>query len=154
MFIPKGDYEKILDVLPILCVDCVITHNGKCLLLRRKNEPAKGQYWFPGGRVYKNEMIRYASQRKALEEVSLTCRFEKIISIEETMFARQGDMTTDIHSVNVCCHLSALEVDNFKLDDTHDGFAWVNAEEAKMLNLHEGVLAPLLKCLENSQDKE
>ena len=65
MFIPKGDYEKILEVLPILCVDCVISHNGKCLLLRRINEPAKGQYWFPGGRVNKNEKIKDASLRKA-----------------------------------------------------------------------------------------
>jgi len=148
MFIPKGDYEKILEVLPILCVDCVISHNGKCLLLRRINEPAKGQYWFPGGRVNKNEKIKDASLRKAREEVSLECRFEKIISIEETMFARQGDMLTDIHTVNVCCHLSALEVDNFELDDTHDGFVWVDAEEAKMLDLHEGVLTPFLKCFQ------
>ena len=148
MFIPKGDYEKILEVLPILCVDCVISHNGKCLLLRRINEPAKGQYWFPGGRVNKNEKIKDASLRKAREEVSLECRFKKIISIEETMFARQGDMLTDIHTVNVCCHLSALEVDNFELDDTHDGFVWVDAEEAKMLDLHEGVLTPFLKCFQ------
>ena len=64
------------------------------------------------------------------------------------MFARQGDMLTDIHTVNVCCHLSALEVDNFELDDTHDGFVWVDAEEAKMLDLHEGVLTPFLKCFQ------
>jgi hypothetical protein len=89
-----------------------------------------------------------ASLRKAREEVSLECGFEKIISIEETMFARQGDMPTDIHTVNVCCQLSAKDVGNFAIDETHDGFSWVNAEEAKRLNLHECVLTPLLKCFQ------
>jgi len=147
MYIPKSDYEKILKVLPILCVDCIITYNGKCLLLRRINEPAKGQYWFPGGRVYKSEKIKDAALRKAHEEVRVMCEFDKVISVEETMFARQGDMPTDIHTVNVCCHLFAINVDNFAMDNAHDWFYWVNAEEAKMLNPHEGVLAPLLKCL-------
>lgn len=147
MLIPKEDYERILEVLPILCVDCIITHDNKCLLLRRKNEPAKGLYWFPGGRVFKNEKIKDAALRKAREEVNLECRFETNISIEETMFARNNEMQTDIHTVNLCCHLSAQNVTNLAIDDTHDGYVWVNADEAKLLNLHEGVLSPLLKCL-------
>jgi hypothetical protein len=61
---------------------------------------------------------------------------------------------TDIHTVNVCCHLSALDVDNFAIDETHDGFSWVNAEEAKTFDLHEGVLTPLLKCLASCQANE
>lgn len=52
MFIPENDYKKILSTMPILCVDLIIFFDGKCLLLKKKNEPAKGQYWFPGGRVY------------------------------------------------------------------------------------------------------
>ena len=146
-FIPREEYLRVLECLPILCVDCVISFEGKCLLLRRTNEPAKGQYWFAGGRVYKNETIRAAALRKATEEVGLACRFEEILSIEETMFAQQGDMTCDVHTVNVCCHLVAQSAENVVLDLCHDRYVWVDSEQALSLKLHEGVITPIVKCL-------
>lgn len=84
--IPKATYRKILELVPIVCVDLVIVNKNKCLLVKRNNEPAKGQYWFPGGRVYKMETIEKAALRKAREEVNLRCKFQGIISIEQTIF--------------------------------------------------------------------
>lgn len=153
MFIPKADYTRILEVLPILCVDCVIIHDARCLLLKRLQEPAKGQYWFPGGRVFKGEQIKDAALRKAREEVSLECAFEGTLSIEETLFTQQGDMPFDLHTVNVCCRLSVQNLDTFTLDPSHDGCAWVDANQAGLLGLHPAVLAPLVKCLEISHDQ-
>ncbi len=148
MFIPEEEYSRIQAVLPILCVDCLIVYQKKCLLLRRSREPAKGQYWFPGGRVFKGELIRNAATRKAREEVNLDCKYEKVIIIEETIFEQQGDMLSDIHTVNICCHLSAHNFNNLTIDESHDGYIWVNLEQAKNLNLHSAVFMPLLKCLE------
>ncbi len=52
MFIEDKLYEKILQVMPISCVDLLVMDEfGRILLLRRKNEPAAGQWWFLGGRV-------------------------------------------------------------------------------------------------------
>lgn len=149
MFIPEEEYSRIQAVLPILCVDCLIVHEKKCLLLKRIREPAKGQYWFPGGRVFKGETIRDAALRKAREEVNLDCKYEKVISIEETIFERQGDMLSDIHTVNICCLLSPQELNNLSIDESHDGWIWVNLEEAKILNIHSAVYMPLLKCLQS-----
>jgi colanic acid biosynthesis protein WcaH len=146
MFIPEEEYLKIQAVLPILCVDCLVIYDKKCLLLRRIKEPAKGQYWFPGGRVFKGETFRDASLRKAREEVNLDCRYEEVISIEETIFEQQGDMLSDIHTVNICCHLSTQELNNLFIDASHDAFIWVNFEQAKNLNLHFAVFSPLWKC--------
>ena len=145
-FIPKEEYDKILACLPILCVDCVITYEGKCLLLRRTNDPAKGHYWFPGGRLNKGELIADAAIRKAREEICLTCHFDKIISIEETMFPKEGNMTCDVHTVNVCCHLVALSQENIKIDNNHDDYIWANVEQALQLKVHEGVINPMRKC--------
>jgi colanic acid biosynthesis protein WcaH len=144
-FIPKEEYDKILECLPILCVDCVITYEGKCLLLRRANEPAKGHYWFPGGRINKGELIADAAIRKACEETSLTCQFDKIISIEETMFPREGNMVCDVHTVNVCCHLVTLSQENIRVDNNHDDYVWANIEQALQLKVHEGVINPMRK---------
>lgn len=148
MFIPADEYKRILSVLPILCVDCLIIHEQKCLLLKRTGEPAKGQYWFPGGRVFKGETIHDAALRKGREEVNLLCTFEQIISIEETIFKQQSTMETDIHTVNVCCKLSATETSNLNIDEYHDGYIWVSSEHAKGLDLHQAVLSPILKCLQ------
>ena len=148
MFIPEEEYSKIKAVLPILCVDCLIIHEKKCLLLRRTKEPAKGQYWFPGGRVLKGELIRDAATRKAREEVNLECNYEMVISIEETIFAAQGNVLSDVHTVNICCHLSAHNFDNLTIDELHNGYIWVNLEQAKNLDLHSAVFKPILKCLE------
>ena len=90
MFIPEIEYKSILSSIPILCVDLLIINNGKFLLLKRENEPAKGEYWFPGGRLLKFETIRDASLRKAREEVNLECDFKNIISVEETIFKKNS----------------------------------------------------------------
>lgn len=149
MFIPADDYRKIQSVLPILCVDCLIVHEQKCLLLRRKGEPAKGQYWFPGGRVFKGETIHDTALRKSREETNLMCDFEQIISVEETIFKQQGDMPTNIHTVNICCKLSTMNTSGLSIDGYHDGYLWVSPEHAQELDLHQAVITPLLKCLQS-----
>jgi ADP-ribose pyrophosphatase YjhB (NUDIX family) len=146
-YIPEDEYAKILAWLPILCVDCLISHEGKCLLLRRTNEPAKGQYWFPGGRICKNETIRDAALRKVREEVGLDCNFENVISIEETMFAQVGGMACDIHTVNICCLLTTSTPDNVMIDTFHDDYIWANIEQALELKVHAGVINPMKKYL-------
>jgi len=109
MHIPEFEYNLILKKMPIICVDLLIIFNNKCLLLKRDNEPAKGQYWFPGGRIFKLETLKDATIRKAKEETNLDCEFINIISVEETIFNKNENMFTDVHTVNICCILSELE---------------------------------------------
>ncbi|MDD2541612.1 MAG: NUDIX domain-containing protein [Desulfuromonadaceae bacterium] len=146
MLIPKEEYSRIQAVLPILCVDCLIIYHARCLLLKRTQEPAKGLYWFPGGRIFKGELIPSATIRKAREEVNLECNFERIISIEETIFTQQGDMQFDVHTVNVCCQLSVSNISDILLDNSHDDYIWATPDDILMLNLHPAVSSPLLKC--------
>ena len=148
MFIPEEEYTRIQAVLPILCVECLIVHEKKCLLLRRTKEPAKGQYWFPGGRVYKGETIRDAALRKAREEVNLDCRFERIVRVEETIFRRNKNINCDIHTVNVCCQLSTQQTSYVRIDASHDHFIWLGLNDATLFNLHIAVSRPLHECLE------
>ena len=145
MFIPQEEYTKILSVLPILCVDLLILFKGKCLLLKRNNEPAKGQYWFPGGRIYKMEIIKEAALRKAKEEVNFDCQFQEIISIEETIYKKNKDMLTDMHTVNLCCKLATDSINEIVLDEQHSDHTWVTLDTAEELNLHSCVMRPLEK---------
>ena len=72
MHIPEAMYRTILDTMPILCVDCVIVNErGQYLLVKRQNEPLKGEWWVPGGRVYKGEKLGCAIRRKVKEELGI-----------------------------------------------------------------------------------
>lgn len=68
--IPLNQYIEILRILPIFCVDVVVRNSrGKYLLLKRTNEPKKGQWWVIGGRVNKGETMEDAAIRKVKEEI-------------------------------------------------------------------------------------
>jgi colanic acid biosynthesis protein WcaH len=140
MFIPDNIYQTILGYLPILCVDVLIVHDKKCLLLLRDNEPAKGTYWFPGGRVNKDETIAKASVRKAKEETNLDCTFRQIISTEESIFEKTGEMSMGVHTVNVCCLMSVSEISRLKPDHLHKDALWVDYIDK---HWHPAVINPL-----------
>ena len=71
--IPRPFYRKIYRLLPIFCVDAVVMDGrGRFLLTRRTNKPMRGAWWFPGGRVLKNESARRAVLRKLREETGLS----------------------------------------------------------------------------------
>ena len=154
MFIPQEEYTKILSMIPVSCVDLIILFNGECLLLKRKNEPAKGQYWFPGGRIYKMETIKEAALRKAREEVNLNCRFQEIVSIEESMFKKRGEMVTDVHTVNICCKLVAESISEIALDEQHKNHIWVTIDTAEKFDLYPCVTGPLKKVFNRNQSQD
>ena len=58
-FIPLDRYTDILKDLPIFCVDIVIKNDQEeYLLIKRNNEPKKGEWWVIGGRVLKGETAK------------------------------------------------------------------------------------------------
>ncbi|PHP68277.1 hypothetical protein CSC94_06405 [Zhengella mangrovi] len=59
--------------LPIrLAVSVALYHEGRFLLVRRGQAPAKGFYAFPGGRVEDGETLETAARRELMEETGLT----------------------------------------------------------------------------------
>ena len=72
MHIEEHLYRQIVRVMPIPCVDLLVTDaDGRVLMVKRKNEPARGQWWFPGGRVHYGEKRVDAAVRKLKEECRL-----------------------------------------------------------------------------------
>ena len=71
MFIQANEYKKIIQKIPILCVDIILRHRDKVLLIKRSDEPCKGIYWPIGGRVHKGESVDAAARRKILEEIGI-----------------------------------------------------------------------------------
>jgi colanic acid biosynthesis protein WcaH len=70
-FIPLVLYNEILKLMPIASVEPVIVVDDALLLLKRENPPAKGQWWFPGGRIHKGESLEHTLCMEIKEEQPL-----------------------------------------------------------------------------------
>ena len=119
--IPLEEYREILEKLAIPCVDVVIENElGEILMIKRDNEPAKNQWWFPGGRIFKRETIKDAAIRKIQEEVGLEISDVAIVGAYETIFDEGPfGIETGTHSVNVLVKGSVKSFDNLKTNGDH-----------------------------------
>lgn len=127
--IPAQEYAAITEVLPILCVDVVVQNvRGEYLLVKRANEPRKGQWWVVGGRVLKGESLHQAALRKVREETALYIgSAEPIGYYEELAQVNPFRRDAQYHAVSV---VFAAAVDDFReirLDD--QSAEWKRARE-------------------------
>jgi colanic acid biosynthesis protein WcaH len=67
--ISPSEWRAIVENVPLVSVDLIVEHDGGILLGKRENEPAKGEWFVPGGTVLKNEARTEAVHRVAEEEL-------------------------------------------------------------------------------------
>lgn len=121
--IKKKLYKKIQEVLPICCVDIVILNKNKeFLLLKRVNEPAKGKWWIPGGRILKGEKLEKAVLRKAKEETGLSVTIKKMLGVKETIF-KEGYFGNSAHTINII-FLAEAKTNKVKMDFQNSQYKW------------------------------
>lgn len=70
-WIPDDDWLTIVANAPIVSVDLLVRYDGGLLFGRRQNDPVKGWWFLPGGRVHKGETRTEAVHRVAREELGL-----------------------------------------------------------------------------------
>jgi ADP-ribose pyrophosphatase YjhB (NUDIX family) len=132
-------FDKIRELIPIVCVDLVIPKTGAILLVKRIEPPAQGQWWTPGGRIFHGETIEDASVRKANSEVHLDCRFVKILGMTESIFdnVKTNGKSISIHTVNVVCLMELKDdTQQIRLDDGHAEYIWT---KESFVGLHPAV---------------
>ena len=92
-YISTHIYNKIVKLIPIVSVEAAIQIEGAFLLLKRNNQPAKGEWWFPGGRIKKGETLQQALIREVKEETGLTITQHKLINVYSRVFPERHDIT-------------------------------------------------------------
>lgn len=116
--IPEKLYRQILRLIPIACVDLLISDQAqRVLLIKRKNEPAKGQWWFPGGRIYFGETREVAAIRKLKDECGLKAGSIKEIGTFDVILKVPG-ASLPHHAVTTLFHLKVSSMNGLKIDDT------------------------------------
>jgi ADP-ribose pyrophosphatase YjhB (NUDIX family) len=66
---------------PTPTVDLILQRESKVLMIRRKNDPFKGQLALPGGFVNEGETAEDAMRREAMEETSLQVEPIEILGV-------------------------------------------------------------------------
>jgi colanic acid biosynthesis protein WcaH len=120
-------FDIIVENIPILCVDGFIISDGKILLLKRNNYPAKNEWWVPGGRVLKNEALSDAIFRKVKEETNLETEIIKQIGVCETIFETK-------HTVNIC-YLLRIKKTKIILNSDHSEYKWFHLNQLPDMNI-------------------
>jgi colanic acid biosynthesis protein WcaH len=136
-FVPEATFRTCLEHLPQVCIEVVLEREGAVLLARRTNEPARGEFFWPGGRLYKGEKPGAAAHRVAREELGIDVELQGRIGVYNHFWDTTSVEGLDSrHTVNLVYHARQVGDDDLDLDEQHDEVRWVEGPEP---DLHEYV---------------
>jgi colanic acid biosynthesis protein WcaH len=145
MIIPEQLYQKIIKVMPIPCVDLLITDPQRnVLLLKRRNEPAKGEWWFPGGRIHFGETRHVAAIRKLKEECGIVAETVAEIGTYDVILEVPGWKRLS-HGITTLFSVQIHKHKKLSLDPQSVDWKWLKIFEWQEKTLHPFILAALKK---------
>ena len=134
-FLNNEDFLEVIERAPLVSIDLVVLNSRKQMLLgQRRNEPAKGSWFVPGGRIQKNEDLHQAFGRITESELGVAQRLSgsRLLGAfshhySENFLLRDGISTHYI--------VLAYEILNWQPSarlpaDQHGQYRWWSAEEA------------------------
>ena len=113
-YIPSVLYDQIKQCMPIVSVEAVIVMDEGLLFLKRNNQPANGEWWFPGGRIHIGESLEQALCREVKEETGLEISSYRFINAYSRVFPERHDITI--------AYLCECKEDKVKLNSEHSQF--------------------------------
>ena len=135
-WIPEDEWKTIVEHVPIVSVDLVVIRDDQILLGKRRNRPAKGEWFVPGGRVKKGETREEAVHRVASEELSLSVRvLESLGAYEHLYDDAEIAVESGKHYLANGFVVEPLEGE-LTTDSQHSEFGWFSIEELPPLHDH------------------
>ena len=124
-YLPDQEYKKIINSMPIFCIDFLITWEKQYLLLQRKEEPLKNDYWVVGGRLFFKETIKDAAKRIQKREIGRYFSKFKEIGFSNYFFpSKPGSKAT--HTPAILYKISVTKKFDPIVDRQHNNFIWSN----------------------------
>lgn len=123
-FAPLPIFQAAVRYFPLPSLNLFVENsNGELLYLMRENQPAKGLWWVPGGRLLNGETIREAAARILEQETGLQGKITAVSAeFSEELWPTTGYTAADLHNYDpktTCVHYWTTVV-HIQLDgDTH-----------------------------------
>jgi colanic acid biosynthesis protein WcaH len=141
-------FEHIVRGAPLCSIDIVIRDpQGAVMLGLRKNNPAKGFYFVPGGRIRKDETLAVAFQRILANETSIELGFSEafFIGVFEHFYETNWKGLSGFGTHYVCLAYEVrlpARIDAI-LDTQHSEIVWASPSGFEKLKIHPYTLAYL-----------
>jgi len=146
-WLEPADFEQVIRHTPLIAIDLLArSPEGKILLGRRKNEPAKGALFTVGGRIGKNESRAMAFKRISRDELGIErtidqARFCGVYEhfYDTNVFGKPGLST---HYLTLAYELFLVLPHEALPRDQHGDYVWLT--EAELLanpEVHENAKA-------------
>lgn len=142
-YLSEKEYKFILERMPIVTVEAVITRNNKgkreFLLAKRTRRPEKGRFHVIGGRLFLGENTEEALKRVLKREAGIKNFSTKFIAID-TLFAKESEVGPGFQALS--CIFEVKTLDKVILNKENSEFKWFKkidksvAENARRIISH------------------
>ena len=127
-------FQDIIKLTPLIAIDLIIIHKNKILLGKRKNQPAKGFFFIPGGRILKEETLEFACLRLTKNELGIEIPLNKFIFHTNTQHIYKNNFFNNDYSTHYVClcykyELNEKEYKSINIDQQHDDILWLTQDE-------------------------
>ena len=146
------DFKNLVKNAPLFAIDLVVLNERNQILIgQRKNAPAKGFWFVPGGRVFKDETQAQAVQR--ISQAELGCELTRdqlgLLGIFDHFYDDSCfDNEISTHYINAT-HLVRLETHRLNFPkDQHTDYRWVTLETLvadDSIHTYSKIFLPTLK---------
>jgi 8-oxo-dGTP diphosphatase len=129
---------------PVVAVSAAIFRDGRILLVKRAEQPAKGRWTLPGGRVETGETLVAAVAREVAEETGLTITVKELAGYREVILDEAvADRGRHFVILPFVAEWVSGEV---KLNEELGDFRWFDIETIGDLPTTDGLLEILRKA--------
>ena len=131
MFLDKETFASVIKNTPLISIDLIVLNGeGKILLGKRVNEPAKAYWFVPGGRVFKDETLDDAFTRTTQTELGIEVQRKdaKFHGTYEHFY--KNNVFDDTFSTHYIVLAHEIKIDaEFMLNNQHEEYKWFSKEE-------------------------
>jgi len=106
----EKDFKYTIENIPLISLDLIIKNKKREILLGlRNNSPAKGYYFVPGGRIFKNEQIKDSIKRISKNEFGfeITNKDITIKGVYDHIYKNGDNFLNNVkfntHYIVICC---------------------------------------------------
>ena len=138
----RHNFITIVEKTPLVSIALCLVFENKILLGNRNNEPLKGQWFTPGGRIFKNESWQDCLRRILEAELGLNSNdaFKfKLMDVWDHFYPNSFfDQNVSTHYVSLPHYCFLKEQPTLIADGQHNNLSWFDLEKIKgNENFHE-----------------
>ena len=151
-------FKTAIENVPLVSIDLCLVSDGELFMGKRINEPLKGEWFTPGGRIQKNETWQDALLRIAKVELgfsSIVVEDFLLMGMWDHFYHNSAiDQNTSTHYVNLPHYAEFISKPKIILDYQHSAFKWfdlaVVSNDEKFHPYLRNYAIWLLKHMDNS----